>query len=250
MFLKNKGHVMINSDLNAKTSNLDDTIMPDKYDEQFDITINEPPPKRNSQDNTTNARGNELLDMCKSLDLNIINGRKTGDLFGNYTCIKWNGNSVVDYLLTSASLFQKISVFKVGDFIPWLSDHCSIHFTLELHNNIEKETPDPPKGVPPKQFVWSETGKQKNSNMIKSTEFKNKLDEGLQLDTHPKNFVNYISEVLIEAAEKAKIKTRTEKGHEAPPWFDKPCKKLKDDIKTLRQDFIKQKKNIYTRFFF
>ena len=130
MYLENKGEIIINGDLNAKTGNLNDTIAPDKSDENFDISFGKPPPNRNSQDSSVNARGTDMLDMCKSLDVNIVNGRKTGDLFGNYTCIKWNGNSVVDYLLTSAPLFQQISCFKVGDFLPWLSDHCPIHFTL------------------------------------------------------------------------------------------------------------------------
>ena len=119
-----KGDVMIMGDLNAKTGNLDDTISPDKSDELFDLIINEPPPKRNSQDNAINSRGNDLLDMCRSLDLNIINGRKTGDLFDKYTCFKWNGNSLVDYLITSSSVLKKISIFEVGEFLPWLSDHC------------------------------------------------------------------------------------------------------------------------------
>ena len=108
--MKVRGEVIINGDLNAKTGNLDDTIIPDKFDEELDLHLENPPPKRNSQDTSINPRGTELLDMCKSLDLNIVNGRKTGDLFGNYTCIKWNGNSVVDYLLTSSCLFEKIAV--------------------------------------------------------------------------------------------------------------------------------------------
>ena len=91
-----------------------------------------------------NKRGIELVDMCKSLELNIINGRKTGDPFGKYTCFTWNGNSVVDYLLTSDSLFPQISSLEVGEFLPWFSDHCPLHFTLEVHKYLEKAHQIPP----------------------------------------------------------------------------------------------------------
>ncbi len=126
IYFQKKGDVMIMGDLNAKTGILDDTIAPDKSDELFDLLLDEPPPKRNSQDDAVNPGGNDLLDMCRSLDLNIVNGRKTGDVFGKYTCFKWNGNSVVDYLITSSSVFQKNSIFEVGEFLPWLSDHCPL----------------------------------------------------------------------------------------------------------------------------
>ena len=79
--LQRKGEVMINGDLNAKTGTLDDTISPDKSDEVFDITVGQPPQKRNSQDSAVNPRGKEMLDMCKSLDLNIGNGRNRRPLW-------------------------------------------------------------------------------------------------------------------------------------------------------------------------
>ena len=59
---------------------------------------------RNSEDNVpSDHRGKELLEMCKSLGLLILNGRKVGDLFGKYTSFQWNGSSVVDYVLASNS---------------------------------------------------------------------------------------------------------------------------------------------------
>ena len=84
-------------DFNARTGNESDTINPDKSDELFDINFTSPPPARNSRDTDLDQRGKDLLDLCKSADLHIVNGRKTGDLFGDFTCIKYNGNSVVDY---------------------------------------------------------------------------------------------------------------------------------------------------------
>ena len=107
IYFQQKGEIFILGDLNAKTGNIDDGITPDKTDELFDLVLDDPPPKRNSEDDSVNARGNELLDTCRSLDLNIVNGRKTGDPFGKFTCFKWNGNSVVDYLITSSSVFKK-----------------------------------------------------------------------------------------------------------------------------------------------
>ena len=173
--------------------------------------------------------------MCKSLNLNIVNGRKCGDLFGNYTCIKWNGNSVVDYLLTSAPLFAKISYFRVGEFLPWLSDHCPVHYTLELHNKkTSRAQPPLPKNKAPKQFVWTSKGKQKYLNMLKTEFFQSKLESSLRLGhMDPNGAVDSITKVLIDVAKKTKIKTTSKKGQEDPPWFDDSCRKLKEDVKLL-----------------
>ena len=245
MSLKNKGEIIINGDLNAKTGNLNDTIAPDKSDENFDLSFSKPPPNRNSQDSSVNARGTDMLDMCKSLDVNIVNGRKTGDLFGNYTCIKWNGNSVVDYLLTSAPLFQQISCFKVGDFLPWLSDHCPIHFTLELRNKKRAQAiPEAPKIKAPKQFVWSMTGRHKFLDMLKTEDFQTKLDENIQLgSTNPNKVVDHITDVLLGAAEKAKIKSISKTDQRDPPWFDKSCKDFKREMKLLGKNIKLNPKN-------
>ena len=82
--LHEKGEVIIIGDLNARTGKLDDTINPDKSDIEFDISIPTPPPNRNSRDTVTDRRGLDLLELCKSVDLRIVNGRKTGDHFGDF----------------------------------------------------------------------------------------------------------------------------------------------------------------------
>ena len=203
LFLKSKGHIIINGDLNARTGNLPDTILSDKYDEDFNICVNDNTLNRNSQDKKVNQRGNELLDLCKSLDLNILNGRKTGDPFGKYTCFNWNGSSVVDYLLTSDSLFSQMSSFKVGDFLPWLSDHCPLYSTLELHKCKVVSNHVTPREKAPKRFLWSHTGKQKYLNMLNTMEYTKKLESALKLDYGNTNeVVNCLSEVLLSVQPK------------------------------------------------
>ena len=130
-----KGEVIIQGDFNARTSVDSDTVTVDKYDDDFMIPVDnlaQNIQSRNSEDNVeTNNRGKELLELCKSLGLVILNGRKTGDLFGAYTSFQWNGNSVVDYVMASQSLYSSISYFQVGKYIPWLSDHCALRYKLD-----------------------------------------------------------------------------------------------------------------------
>jgi hypothetical protein len=54
----------------------------------------------------------ELLDLCISNQLRILNGRVLGDIFGNYTCYTPNGASVVDYAAIKNIMFKLLSVFR------------------------------------------------------------------------------------------------------------------------------------------
>ena len=82
-----------------------------------------------------------MLDLCRSFDYLIANGRKPGDLFGKFTSIQWNGSAVVDYVITPASTIQRIVEFKVGDFVPCISDHCPLEYKIKLKLNKQTETP-------------------------------------------------------------------------------------------------------------
>ena len=66
--------------------------------------------------------------------------------------------SVVDYVIASEKLVQLIPLFNVGDFIPWLSDHSPLRFTLELYQTNEREEEESNMQDMPKQFIWTEDG--------------------------------------------------------------------------------------------
>ena len=108
-----KGEVIVQGDFNARTNVDGDTITIDKYDDSFMIPTENLPQNiqsRNSEDKvTSDHRGKELLELCKSLGLIILIGRKVGDVFGKYTSFQWNGCSVVDYVLASSSIYPSIS---------------------------------------------------------------------------------------------------------------------------------------------
>ena len=97
---KDKGDVIIQGDLNARTGTKADYITGDKYDHILGIENTKSNIPRNSEDRHVCERGALLLDLCKSLDFHIVNGRKPGDIFGKFTSHQWNGSSVVDYVIT------------------------------------------------------------------------------------------------------------------------------------------------------
>ena len=56
----------------------------------------------------------------------MANGRVCGDMYGSYTCCKWNGCSVIDMLIVQNNLFGLIDYFKYkydGD-AQWLGQAC------------------------------------------------------------------------------------------------------------------------------
>ena len=121
-------------DFNARTGtgldyirDEDNTDMPDVYDYQVDSVATYP---RGNMDTGTNSYGEKLLSLCKSVPLRICNGRKIGDILGDYTCFTWNGKSTVDYCMVSPRLYHQIQSFQVDKLYPTLSDHCPIHVKL------------------------------------------------------------------------------------------------------------------------
>ena len=123
------GNIMIQCDCNAYTNTSPDFIL---YDESNHATqndtfnIHDNMMSRNNLDHKrVNNSGKYLLNMCKEARLRILNGRSTCDLFGNPTCIAYNGCGLAYYTLVSCDLLNSVGYFQVHDFTA-LSDHCPI----------------------------------------------------------------------------------------------------------------------------
>ena len=249
LFFQKKGDVIINGDLNTRTGTEEDFIIPDNFNDNADTHYREHLRKINSQDRTLDERGKVLPDMCKGLDLSILNGRKIGDVFGNFTCFQWNGNSVVDYVITSELLFKKIPILKVGEFIPWLSDHCPLFFSLEL-NKKEKGSCTNNMREGPKHFIWSEKSKNDFCKQLNTPVTIHHIENTTTLHTHdPIKMVSDLTEILIKPAIEVKVKTveKKKKNAENPPWFDNSCEELKTEIKSRGKEIRRDPHNVYLK---
>ena len=107
------GDIILQGDFNARISNDKDfleTNTDDLYENMYAIDnhdyqtgtldIN----SRNSEDKVSDGRGKELIEMCKSLDLIIINGRKTGDSNGAATSFFLSFFLFLFFLFTPGSI--------------------------------------------------------------------------------------------------------------------------------------------------
>ena len=147
-----KGNVLLQGDFNAHTNSFpdfieSDQIIDDAFSEENLLS------QRNSEDTCkVNKRGSELLEFCKTQDFSILNGRKTGDLFGKITSFQWNGKGVVDYVISLHDLYPCVTYLKVGSYSPWLSDHCPLFFKLTSHYNKNTEVKDNLSPLPDRFF--------------------------------------------------------------------------------------------------
>ena len=254
---KEKGQVIIQGYLNARTGQISDFISDDKYDDIFGIKNSDLQIIRNSEDTISNKRGRELLDFCKTNDFIIVNGRKSGDIFGKYTSHQWNGSSVVDYTITQNTKVNNIQDFSIGDYIPWLSDHCPINTTISFSSpkNITKTTT---KLTAREQgFKWDPNIKNKFEEILVSEEMNNKINNLLD-KKNPLDLVKTLKGIILETARKCKLsKTKPSLKKATQPWFDKECNDAKNAIRgigkqlkkspgdnEIRNSLFEQKKNL------
>lgn len=70
---------------------------------------------RKSRDKGSNKNGEGLINLCKSTEMRIVNGRTHSDEEGQFTFMNANGSSVVDYCLVSLNHWDKIADMEIGN---------------------------------------------------------------------------------------------------------------------------------------
>ena len=241
-----KGIVLLQGDLNGRTGEDKDYVEADKSDETLCIENFDNQNMRNSEDKTKNPRGNQLLDICKLNDMLILNGRTTGDIFGKFTCHNWNGSSVVDYFLVPNEFCDRVSNFTVGEYIPWLSDHCIINTTILMSDPLKRITTQKmnPIDLHP-GFKWDEISTEKFQESLMLPYFKSKFEALLNsVSLKPSELAQELKSILLENTEIINVKVKkTQIDQNSEAWFDTECKKLKNEVRSLGNKLRKAPKD-------
>ena len=255
----NKGTVLVQGDLNARISNNPDFITSGKVDHLEEVEAlsshftegsileeenDQEYIPRNSEDRKENPRGNELLDICKINNLIVLNGRKTGDLFGKCTSHNWNGSSVVDYFICPTSFYDRIISFSVGQYIPWISDHCIIKtvFYLSVVVNHIPERAELTEELHP-GYLWNEESIERFKKGLKDPLIEGRIETLLNSPSIQSiSLAKEIQKLLTDTVHTSKIKPkkRIDPENKSEPWFDKECESEKKKVRTFAN---KVKKN-------
>ena len=170
-----RGDVLLFGDLNSRTSNMLE-YLPNDSNEHVPCpplyTDTEATFVRNSMDKTVNSYGKKFIELCKAVPLRILNGRKLGDLMGNFTCQNSRGSSVVDYGAVSPNLFKQIIHFRVGHFLPQFSDHSPVDISLRVNVTMAPPGSQYDYVAKPDKIRWSRELEQAFCNAIQSPDCK------------------------------------------------------------------------------
>ena len=249
-----QGSVCITGDINARTAvrpdfiETDETLFTDNIFEYKSCNL-----VRNNLDMKTNAAGLQLLELCKTTDMLILNGRVVGNLAGHFTYYGQNGCSVVDYTLTDTSLFESILYHTIA-----LPTHLSDHSLqkLGIKCNYKKATKDNLTEMLeplPMKFRWEDNSKVNYPLALLDEASTDKLTEFQFLNfTEDEDGINVrnkkLTEIMINAA-KLSLHQKSSKKHRKRrnTWFDKDCCTQKRLFREIQKDLSKDPKNPFLR---
>ena len=192
------------------------------------------------------ARGQSLLDFCKSTNIIICNGRLYDDKTkGNFTFISRNASTVIDYVLankTDFKLFNSFEILPLNEF----SDPCAFYFSLGCTHPLLSHDQTGNHSEP--ILAWETT-----CTML----FRNDLNKQLPLlgnltmslqnnSTTVDDSVHSFTSMLWDTAFKyfgkfRNIKKTTRTNVQKKPWFNAECLLTRKEFNRARNLYIRNK---------
>lgn len=254
-------YVYLLGDFNARTGLNDDFLSADdefarifEYDDaminhfnkssclpDFGLSI-----KRVNKDSFINNDGNFLLDICKSNNIFILNGRCGQDRgLGSFT---FKSLSTIDYSLSSFEGLKYISDFSVQYLDPLFSDGHSLIETVYTFDMGKRQVTQTERPIPGKQFIWQESNKNNFVENIDLSHVNSICDElnyaASQLSVD-ETFINHIaleiSSVFHNSASqtcKTKPKVQNYSNNKSDKeWFGFRCRNARVKYMSARKRF-------------
>ena len=141
-----------------------------------------------------------MLEICRSLDIRILNERCKGHSFGKITFHGIQRISTVDYIIVTEELLNKFQNFVARQPSPF-SDHTQLVGWIKISN-----PPTYPSLVNqqelfslPRQLEWSQDSRDKFMTALKSSEAKQMISDFKNLN------LELLGDVSVAVAEFVKV---------------------------------------------
>ena len=251
---RGENQLMLCGDFNARTGNensicIKEDVMQDSLSSGNFLTTSDLPARsdrfRCSQDDITNNRGRALLELATMHNAKIINGATIGDALGEYTCINYRGQSVVDYFLTSHELLQKVSSLRLQD-LTSISDHRPLVCQLSAPSlsSLRCELKESDFESAPNGFKWKRGEKgsaqqfkrgQNNPSIVARLNQLCSQTPNPPEDVYTQNskLITIIHDVAANTLERKKVPSDRKHYHNKASWFDMDCRKAKRKMNKL-----------------
>ena len=176
----------------------------------------------------------KLLQLCRSTNLYILNGRIGPMPEGRCTCQTARGQSVVDYIIASVDLLLLTKSFQIGETSP-LSVHRCVTATLQCKYNNSSNMHASKSKPTDRQVVlykWKDEHKEqyvKNLNTLHVQHLLNNIRYSILSNNviSPNEHIEALNEVIRTSAAPCRVVFsghRTNKSVHSAPWYDESCK--------------------------
>ena len=232
-------------DFNSRTGTLDDFQLQNDSKEilqNLGLEIN-----RYNCDKKTDTNGRNLVSLCNDFNFGILNGRFGNDKkIGQFTCMKTIGQSSVDYIIVSTTLFPSVVDFIIDKYDSCMSDvHLPLCATIKIDNEFKKQNETVSQKY--KTLEYKSTWKVEKKNEYQeafSNEKISKLTEKLQnlsfsndvTQEKIDSITSDLTNILLEPAKQVGIckkypKNRNKRKRNSPskPWFNESCEKSREN---------------------
>ena len=145
---------------------------------------------------------------------------------------------MVDYFLCPSSFFDRVIEFRVGEYVPWLSDHCIIKTVISLNGGLVfKSNGGGEQTEMHPGFVWDEESKSNFKRSLERPVISDKVGAILaSAGVGSVGLAVSVGEILFQNISDAGVKAKkSPSGGEAGsrPWFDRECKQEKAKLGSL-----------------
>ena len=230
-------NLILNGDFNSRTGckNIRYNDPDDPEHEQENEIIDY---SRKSEDQKTNAFGENLLELCQMTNCAILNGLNNyGTFDGAFTYVSKQGASTVDYFLASLELIQSslFTSLRVGNRIE--SDHMPVELEMNCQLNKANVEESKPNTIQEK-YIWTKCKEELYVNKLYSDEILSQICEAAECianncDEALQKFTNCILSASSCMKRRIGGKMKIQKNE----WFDNECAVIKKNTLRMLKNF-------------